>query len=139
MTDKKLDLAFYQNTGKLFYAVAKADRMVRDEEFKALKTSVKKEWLMLDETEYVFGKDAAYQLETIFNWLLSKNFDAEQCYNDFVDYYKANNHLFNKKIRILILKTANTIASTFSGKNKSELIMLANINILFKTAPQKIV
>ena len=52
--------------------------------------------------------------------------------NSFINYKNENEHEFTEQIKGLILKTAGKIASSFSGENKSELIMLANLNIEFK-------
>ena len=89
-TKKKMTLKFYQNLGKLFYAIAAADKEVRDEEF------------------------------------------DKACYNAFTNYKKEQPHLFTANIKKLILKTAHAIAASFSGLNKSELIILAKLDIELK-------
>ncbi len=121
---------FYQNLGKLFYAIAAADTKVHEAEISRLKAIVKKEWLAIDDLEDPFGTDAAYQIEVVFDWLYNdEELDLKACYDDFVNYKIEQNHLFTKKIKQLILKTASAIAESFSGKNKSELMLLAKINI----------
>lgn len=127
-----MTLKFYQNLGKLFYAMAAADNKVREAEMNKLKELVKKEWLDVDDIEDKFGTDAAYQIEIVFDWL-SQTQDVEPnikaCYDDFITYKKEQEHLFTKKVNKLILKTANAIAESFSGKNKSELMFLTKLNI----------
>jgi len=54
-TKKKMTLAFYQNLGKLFYAIAASDGNVRPIEFDKLKNLVKTQWLDIDELEDTFG------------------------------------------------------------------------------------
>ncbi|TYQ00260.1 hypothetical protein C7447_101870 [Tenacibaculum adriaticum] len=126
---KKLNTRFYQNVGKLFYAVAASDNVVREEEFNTLKKIVKKEWLPVDDTEDDYKTDAAYQIEIVFDWLTNKDLDANACFNDFVEYKKEHEYFFTDEIKSLISKTADTIAKAFSGKNKSELIILAKLNL----------
>ncbi|WP_415862622.1 DUF302 domain-containing protein [Thalassobellus suaedae] len=132
-TKKKLTLKFYQNLGKLFYAIAAADRDVRAVEFNKLKELVKKHWLDVDIIEDDFKTDAAYQIEIVFNWLdEEEHLDAKGCYNTFVNYKNEQPHLFTEDIKKLILKTAYDIAASFSGLNKSELIMLAKLDLELK-------
>lgn len=131
--NNKLTQNFYQNLGNLFYAIAAADNHVAPLEIETLKEIIKSEWLEIDPLEDAFGSDAAYQMEFIFDVLhRENNLDTEKCYADFISYKNAQNHLFTKPIKELIIKTANAIASSFAGKNKSELILLANLEIELK-------
>lgn len=133
MIKKKLTLKFYQNLGKLFYAIAAADKDVRVEEFDKLKELVKKYWLDVDIIEDAYKTDAAFQIEILFDWLNEKeNLDIKGCYNTFVKYKNEQPHLFTDNIKKLILKTAYDIALSFSGLNKSELIMLAKLDLELK-------
>jgi len=130
---KKMTLKFYQNLGKLFYAIAAADNDVQHAEFDKLKELVKKQWLGLDPIEDAYNTDAAYQIEIVFDWLNNqKKLNTKACFDNFVKYKNQQKHLFTKNVRHLIMKTANSIAASFSGINKSELIMLANLDMELK-------
>ena len=130
---KKMTLKFYQNVGKLFYAIAAADKIVRKEEFDKLKEMVLLQWLDVDVIEDAFGSDAAYQIEIVFDWLImEENLNAKACYDAFINYKNEQPHLFTEPIKKLILKTASAVAASFSGVNKSELIMLAQLDIELK-------
>lgn len=133
MTDIKThSVKFYQNLGKLFYAIAAADKHVHEDEFKKLKKIIKKEWLDIDAIEDENNKDTAYQIEIVFDWLNNKErLDADLYFNDFINYKKDHENLFTDAIKKLILKTAYAIAYSFSGKNKSELIMLSKLDMNF--------
>ena len=132
-TKKKMTLKFYQNLGRLFYAIAAADRHVRKEEFDKLKTLVKRQWLDVDSIEDKYHTDGAYQIEIVFDWLdKEENLNANECYKAFVNYKNEQPHLFTDSLKKLILKTANAIAYSFSGINKSELIMLAKLDMELK-------
>ena len=119
-----MNVKLYQNLGKLFYSVASADQKVNEAEANKLKEIIKKYWLDIDDAEDQFGTDAAYQIEIVFDELnANDNLQYSQTfYNDFV----------TKKLNKLIMKTANEIAQSFAGKNKSELIILAKLNLELK-------
>jgi hypothetical protein len=118
---------FYQSLGKLFYAIAAADKVIKPEEIEALESLVKKEWLEVDAYQDQFGSDAAYQIEITFDWLAQNQMLASEAFEDFADYKKLNDNKFDNSLNQLILKTAEKIASSFAGKNKSELIMLSKL------------
>ncbi len=125
-------LLFYQKMGELFYAIAAADNVVREAEYKALKNIVSEKWKDLDDYEDPFHTDAAYQIEVVFDWFDYEELDAGDCFDSFADYKKENQKLFTAERKKLIWETANVIADAFAGKNKSELIMLAKLKILLK-------
>jgi len=130
---KKLFRQFYQNLGKLFYAIAAVDNNVRDEELDKLKKVVKKEWLttnLIDDRLKINIEDS---IINTFKWLHDDNeYNAETCYNSFLNFKKEHERLFTNEINTLILKTARAIAVSFSKVNKSELIMLAKLDMELK-------
>jgi hypothetical protein len=132
-TSEPSQLVFNQEIGQLFYAIAAADKVVRKSEYDALCKLVKESWLTLDEYKDEFGVEAAYQIEIVFDWFDYEKLEAEECFQAFSDYFKEHKNLFTEAKRELIMKTAHAIAGAFSGKNKSELIMLAKLSILFKS------
>jgi len=127
---KKPQVLFYQKLGELFYAVAAADKIVQKSEYEALRKMVISDWKDLDDYEDVFHTDAAFQIEIVFDWFDYEHLDADDCFNNFKEYKKEHEHLFTEERKKLILRTADAIANAFSGKNKSELIMLARLKIL---------
>lgn len=130
---KHLNVHFYEVLGKLFYVIAAADGVVEGIEFNKLKEIVKKEWLPIDDTEDNFDTDAAYQIEIVFDWLNAQNnLNKDVLFKDFIDYKNEQKHFFTPAIKKLIIKTAHAIAASFSGKNKSELIMLAKLDLELK-------
>ena len=129
---EKPQLLFYQKMGELFYAVAAADKVVRKGEYDILKKMVLEKWKNLDDYEDPFHTDAAYQIEIVFDWFDYEQLDANDCFDSFAEYKKENPKLFTKDRKELIWKTADAIASSFSGKNKSELLMLEKLKKLLK-------
>jgi len=122
---------FYQSIGMLFYAIAASDKVVRTEEIRTLKELVQKKWVPIDNVTDEFGTDEAYKIEMIFDWLEENAPEADWAFNEFKEYKKDNEKLFTLKINQLIWETADAIAASFSGKNKSEVIMLSKLKILF--------
>ena len=122
---------FYQSLGKLFYALAMADKNVRPGEVKKLQDDVRTYWLNLDALQDEFGTDAAYQIEIVFDWLKNEEKDSDTYFEEFTDFYKEHSEIFTPNIKSLVIRTCNDIAASFAGKNKSELILLARLQNLF--------
>ncbi|RMB64113.1 hypothetical protein EAX61_01685 [Dokdonia sinensis] len=121
--------AFYQNLGKLFYAIAFADKRVRDEEFSKLQLCVLEYWLDYDDLLDTFGSDASFLIEIVFEGVEAFEEPADSMYDAFVTYKREQPHLFTEKANKLILETASAIARSFSGLNKSELVMLGKLKL----------
>ncbi|WP_222983868.1 hypothetical protein [Flagellimonas meishanensis] len=128
---EKIGNEFYQNLGKLFYAVAMADKQVRPSEVERLRKYVRQHWLEVDNFEDEFQTDSAYQIETVFDWLEEEEKDGKDYFKDFKDFYKAHPEKFNAQVKSLIVRTAEAIASSFAGKNKSELVLIFKLKQLF--------
>lgn len=124
---------FYQNLGKLFYAIAFADNRVHDEEYSRLQLCVLDLWLDYDDLFDVFGSDASYIIEMVFEGVEALEEPAEEMYKAFIDYKKTHPKLFTEKAKALILETATAIAHAFSGINKSELVMLCKLRLEFQS------
>lgn len=119
----------YQALGKLFYSIAVSDKVVRKEELDKLREIVKSKWLSLEDSEDDFGTDAAYQIEIVFDWLLKEESDGNDCFEDFLAFKKEHVSMFTNELKHLIFDTAQAIASTVAGKNKSELIILSKLGL----------
>jgi uncharacterized protein (DUF302 family) len=130
ITKNIMTLEFYQNLGKLFYAIATVDNFVRKEELDKLKEIVKKEWLTENLIEDTLTTDAEASIINTFKWLQNdEEYNAEACFNSFMAFKKEQEHLFTSNINTLIFKTARAIASSFSGVNKGELILLTKLQL----------
>ena len=132
MTQQPPKLVLYQKLGELFYAIAAVDKVIRKAEIDALRSLVKTHWKNVESLEDEFHSDASYQIEIVFDWLDDKQVNPDECFEDFKDFKKENPNLFSTTIKKLIWKTADAIASSFAGKNKSELIMLAKLKMLLQ-------
>ena len=130
-TTEKQDMLFYQNLGQLFYAIAASDKIVRKAEFDALKKLVINFWKDFDDVKDDYQEPVAYQMEIVFELFDYEQIDAKDSFNNFKDYATEHPKAFTKEKKLLIKKTAEAIANSFAGKNKSELIMLAQLELFF--------
>ncbi len=128
---KKLGNELYQNLGKLFYAMAMADHSIHVQEVEKLNEVVRDYWLEVDDIEDEYGTDSAFQIVSVFDWLLEYEKDSEEIYEEFEAFYTDNKLLFTPKIKNLAISTSRAITASFSGNNKSELILLGRLQLLF--------
>lgn len=129
---KKQVNELYQNLGKLFYAVAMADHSVHMKEMEKLNEVVRDYWLEVDDIEDEYGTDSAFQIISVFDWLLEYQKDSEEIYEEFEAFYMEQEILFTPKIKHLAMSTSRAIAAAFYGSNKSELILLGRLQLLFE-------
>ena len=120
----------YEHLGKVFYYIAAVDKTIRKEEIEKLKQIINTEWLPLEAGFNDFSDDSAYEIEIVFDWLVANGWDLEQVIPDFEFFRNENQHLFTPEINALILKTANAVAFAFSGKNKSEHVLINQLNLI---------
>ncbi len=127
-------ISFYENLGKLFYAIAAADDIVEEIEFNVLKETVKNKWTKIDTVDDNFHSDAAYKIETVFDWLNNEGFsNSETCYTEFIEFKKEHPSLFTEDIKNLILKTATKIAASAHDLDKLELMLVDKLNTELNT------
>ena len=132
ITKQKAPIEFYQKLGELFYAVAAADKCVHDEELNSLKNVIKKEWLALEDRQVYCNNSETITILNTFKTLHNDpKHKADFYFNRFINFKRTHGVFFNKKMNALILSTAAKIANSFSGQNKSELIMLSKLHIEF--------
>lgn len=120
---------FYHNLGKLFYAVAFADKTVRKEEVETLREYVKKHWLSYDDLKDVFDSDAAHLIEIVFEGVQAFEETSKDMLDAFVSYKNEQPHLFTEKVNQLIIETSKAIAYSYAGINKSELVIISQLEI----------
>ncbi len=122
-----------ENLGKLFYAVAMADKKIEEEEMAALKTDILQKWYSLDSKPIGLVLDGHQEIFTIFKELQNTRAESETCYTQFQEFFNEHKQLFNEDLRKLIWHTTQGIASSYAKKNKSELIVLAKLKMLLET------
>ncbi|MGO4818353.1 hypothetical protein [Flavobacterium sp. W22_SRS_FP1] len=131
-TSDKTMVLFYQQIGKVFYSIAAVDKTVRPEEVKELKKVLQKEWLPLENSVDSFGSDSAYQIEIVFDWLVENEWNIDQIIPDLKTFRIVHSSLFTDQVNAMILKTAKAIADSFAGKNKSEHVLISQLNAVLE-------
>lgn len=114
------NVQFYQSLGKLFYAIAIADKDINVNEIAALKELIQSDWAFDSNAEHI---------KMSFSEQVVEHASGSECFQDFVDFKNEHKHMFNEDLNGQIINTAGAIADAFSKKNKSELIMLAQLAI----------
>lgn len=128
MQHTDINTELFENLGKLFYAVAAADRNLHENETLGLKREIEKFWKpKFAEAPY----SMAYYIWHAFELARRSDTTAEQAYEAFVEFFKKSPGEFTEEVKNLILDTANAIARAYADKNKSELILLAKLQLLF--------
>ena len=122
-------IGFCKNLARLFYAIAATDKRVHTTEIRSLKKRIRTDWPELIGQENDGHSDRLCQIEFEFDRLVEENSDPNRCFEDFVNFKSDNQEEFTQEIREMIWKTANSIALSFSGKNKSEMILLTKLKM----------
>lgn len=125
-------IAFYQHVGKLFYAVALADNNLDEGEFSTLKNELSTGSTFVELLAVAKDMDGKHHILSAFTLMFADKVAPETCYEEFIAFKQKNENLFTESLKKNILKIAGKIASSFSNRNKSELIMLAKLSIEFK-------
>jgi len=121
---------FYQKLGFLFYSIAAADKIIREEEIKELHKEVVENWVNLEDSKDEFGSDAAYQIETVFDWILDNETNGERAYQIFESYFLENSEMFDAEIKKKIYSTSNKISLSYHGVNKAEASNILRLHTL---------
>ena len=128
MQHTDINTELFENLGKLFYAVAAADRNLHENETLGLHREIEKFWKpKFTEAPY----SMAYYIWHAFELARRTDTTAEQAYEEFVVFFKKSPGEFTEEVKNLILDTANAISLAYADKNKSELILLAKLHLLF--------
>ncbi|WP_242084932.1 hypothetical protein [Aestuariivivens sediminis] len=130
MTENKM-ITYFDQLGKLFYAIAAVDKKIKAEEIEALNELIEDYWADCDPVEGFNVRDPAYQIITMFEALQTQKKESEPMFSEFEDFYKSNMDLFTKNIKYTIILTANAIAEAVNKKNKAELGLLTKLKLLF--------
>lgn len=128
----EIDKQFCDNLGKLLYAIALCDKSIDKIEYDTIREvtgSLKEVLLNVGIQENI---DIDYHVSSAFNTLYLDSYDVQTSFEDFLNYKRQNEDLFSESLSKIILEIANKVASSFSGRNKSELIMLAQLSIELK-------
>lgn len=132
LNSQKFGLELYENLGKLFYALASGDGTVHTKEIDKMRSLITNNWLLRDDFDEENSFNTAFWIETTYDWCMEHDKSSEECLQEFKIFYKEHLELFTPKIKKSILAMARAIANAYAGKNKSELILLSRLEIMFR-------
>ncbi|OEK01008.1 hypothetical protein BFP97_05550 [Roseivirga sp. 4D4] len=131
MKPEKLDLPFYENLARLFYAMATVDNHVRTVEKRKIKEIIETEWddtsSSLDSNQVMYS-----QLKVLFE----EAFDKEEAFQLFKAYFLAHRETFTKDLKRKIMHGVNQIANAFGGTSKSESVLVSRLYFLMWGTPK---
>jgi hypothetical protein len=130
MSNKQQEL--YTHLGYLFYSVAAVDKRITPAEMQTFKSLVRKTWVPIEDSADEFGSDNAFYIEIAFDYLQENGTSSDAAYKKFEEYFIDNKAQFGNKIKQLTIATADEIANSFSGTNKSELSLLTQLRLLLQ-------
>lgn len=119
--------------GKLFFAIAMADNKITPEEITALKSTILHKWHIAKYPTNESNLEVQYSILSIFNKLHRTKAESDRCFLEFRLFFLEHKKIFNEELRKLIWHTAQAIASSYANKNKSELVLLAKLKLLFQS------
>jgi hypothetical protein len=128
MEHPDINSKLFEHLGKVFYAIAAIDHDLHEEETLRLKKEIEQYW----KPEYPEAPySMAFYIWHAFELARRSDTTAEEAFGQFVEYYKDSPEEFPEDKQNLIMDTANAIANAYAHKNKSELILLAKLQLLF--------
>ncbi|WP_273276084.1 hypothetical protein [Maribacter polysiphoniae] len=119
--------------GILFYAVAMADKKVHEKEHEMLKKKLSEALTQQGENPEDLTRNDALAIEGVFSRMQKINAESSTCFKQFCDYFDKNPSRFTPRLRKWVWNIAQAIASSSAQKNKSELILLGKLRLLFET------
>ena len=124
----------YQEIGKLFFAVAFADKKIHANEVKQLQETYRKAWLHKDHTTDEYGEEATHQIEIVFDFLLEEHdeINSFDMLDEFAEFKAAHPSFFTKGLNKKIMDSAMAIADSYAGVNKSEMVTISKIREILK-------
>lgn len=117
--------------GQILYATAICDRRMHPTEAIILKEA-------LEEYARVYNADKEYKVgesdssDAIIGDIMSKKQESMDYFENFKKYYEGFKGEFSPELKSLIMRSVNSIASSYSRQNKSEIILVAKTRLLLK-------
>lgn len=118
---------FHQSMAYIFYAIAAVDGSVRIEEKRKIKDLVDEYWTF--ESERVNSRDIIF---STLKKIIKSNYDVEMAFQNFKTFFQQHPELFTEEVKKEIMRTVNSIAITFHGRNKSESVFISRLYFLLQ-------
>ena len=118
--------------GYVVYAVASADKRVSDEEKQVIEQYLRENLKMLVHPEDPTGTKSVEIILKKMDFLHQEKMKSEKAFEGFSERYKADKKLFSVEIKQLIMDLCIKAAVAVNRMNKSELVVLSQIELLLK-------
>lgn len=116
---------------RLLYSIAWTDKNGHPKELKKIKQILFGEWVNKETARQEF-RDHLFLKQQIAH-AEEQEVSTENCFSEFQVFYEAHKNLFDVQLCDMILKSCNEVARAYAGANKSELILLLKLELLFKS------
>lgn len=124
---------YYNELGKLLYAVANVDGNIHAKEIREVHKVVKEELMQLDSSMDDFDTDAAFFTEFEFDYLREENTtSSEELLDSFKDYID-NTPELTTGMKKAARYAAQRIAESFAGVNKKEKEFLLKLDVVLQS------
>lgn len=114
---------FYRNVGYLTYAIATSDNSIPKSRIKFMKNELMKIWFQVDDTDAGNDYESFFQIELIFNWLLSHGLSSGFAMSCFTDFVEKNQHELTESYRRTLISYSEKIAAKLYTEDETLPIM----------------
>lgn len=115
-TEHKGLYSFHLLLGKIFYAAAIADKVIKEDEIEKLNE------LLMD-----YWSDGYQEISDGFFRCVNGNYDTSVLMSEIKAHKEAYPNLFSNVVIDQIMKTAYKVVASFSGTNKSEVVFISQL------------
>ncbi|HLT73922.1 MAG TPA: hypothetical protein VKZ68_02510 [Ohtaekwangia sp.] len=127
----------YEQLGYLFYALASANKHLREREYEVLKKDIERDWIPLENSTDEFGTDAANYIYFTYDSLVDQDYPPLDAFKSFRQYFQEHSPAFDEEIRGRIKKTALDMANTFPHPNKTEEYIIRELQKMLSPGERK--
>ncbi len=119
--------------GRLFYAIAACDGNLHEAELKTLQYAIQ-EYEDIVKTKYSTEDEKGSSIaDLVVQSAIDEKQDSNTQFIKFKNYFELRSEEFCREQKDVILSLAQKIASSYAKKNKSEIVLIAKISLLFNT------
>ena len=111
---------FYIETGRLLYAIAKADGIIQEAEHKKIIQIIREHLKPLDESQDAFGTENAFYTEFEFERLTDYDVKVRDAFQSFIEFAQDNKDDITPELKKLIMAMVEKVAVVYNGTEDSE-------------------
>lgn len=111
---------FYEELGKLLYAIAKSDGTIQPKEIKSLHEIVKKKLAPIEDSVDEYGTEKAFYTDFMFEIEDEQFTSVEDAFSSFIEFMQENITAFDEELRRICLHAVEELADAYRRINKKE-------------------